>query len=351
MSKKVMTVLGPVDPETLGPTLTHEHIFIDASCNFVYQEEASLQDLLHAPVSMSMLGLLRRRPFSVCLDNTRLSDESLAIEELTRFQRAGGQTLVDCTVIGIRRDPVAVQRVARATGLNVVQGTGIYVEPSHPDWVATIKVEELAQMFINDVRVGIAETGVRAGLIGEIGTSGVARSSSDYKRVGDITPDEEKVLRAAGRASVETGAAVSVHLDVRGQGAFRIIDILEEEGVAPERMIMSHMDSVADLAYHKAIGARGVFVEYDRGRTVRGARVSRPGTPLCLPGSPSSGRPSPQSASGVATNPTSCYYSSATSMRHSRSRLLPPSFAHVATACDARLAHPRQNDSGRSMRR
>ena len=263
MSKKVMTVLGPVDPETLGPTLTHEHIFVDTSCNFVYQEEASLQNLLHAPVSMSMLGLLRRRPFSVCLDNTRLSDESLAIEEVTRFQRAGGQTLVDCTVIGIRRDPVAVQRVARATGLNVVQGTGIYVEPSHPDWVATIKVEELAQMLIDDVRVGIAETGVRAGLIGEIGTSGVARSSSDYKRVGDITANEEKVLRAAGRASVETGAAVSVHLDVRGQGAFRIISILEEEGVAPDRMIMSHMDSVADLAYHKAIGERGVFVEYD----------------------------------------------------------------------------------------
>jgi phosphotriesterase-related protein len=157
-----------------------------------------------------------------------------------------------------------VARVARATGLNVVHGTGVYVEPSHPDWVQSASVEDLADLFISEVRVGIGDTGVRAGIIGEIGTSGVAKASRDYRRVGDITAEEEKVLRAAGRASVATGAAVGVHLDVRGHGAHRIIDILEEEGVDPSRMIMDHMDPVADFDYHLAVAARGVFVEYDQ---------------------------------------------------------------------------------------
>ena len=71
------------------------------------------------------------------------------------------------------------------------------------------------------------------------------------------------MLRAAGRASRATGVAVSVHLDLRGQGAFRLIDILEDEGVEPQRMVMGHMDLVPDLEYHLAVPARGAVVEYD----------------------------------------------------------------------------------------
>ena len=258
-----MTVLGPIEPEELGPTTMHEHVLVDLSCNFVTPVAESERSLLDAPVTMDILGVLRRRPFSRCLDNVVLSDEQLAIDELTRFRQAGGSGIVDCTVYGIGIDPAAVARVARATGLHIVQGTGAYVEPSHPDWVREATIDELAERFADEVRVGFGDSGIRAGLLGEIGTSGVSADAKDYARVGDITTDEEKVLRAAGRASVETGAAVSVHLDVRGHGAFRIIDILEEEGVAPDRMIMCHLDPVADLDYHLAVAARGVFVEYD----------------------------------------------------------------------------------------
>lgn len=263
MAKQILTVLGPVDPREVGPILAHEHIFVDLSCNFVYPTEASIRSLLNAPVDIEMLGVLRRRPFSVCLDNVSLTDEDLAIRELTRFKNAGGSGLVDCTVWGIGLDPLAVARVARATGLHIVQGTGVYVEPSHPDWVRDMTIDELARKFVDEVRVGFGDTGIRAGLLGEIGTSGVSREAKDYNRVGDITADERKVLRAAGRASVETGAAVSVHLDVRGHGAFTIMDILASEGVGSDRMIMCHLDPVADLDYHLEVASRGVFVEYD----------------------------------------------------------------------------------------
>lgn len=263
MSKRIQTVLGPVEPEDLGITLMHEHVLVDLTCNFVYPEEASLRAHLDAPVTTSMLGLLRRRPFSACLDNVRLTDEETAVREIGHFARAGGQSLVDCTVAGIGRDPLAVARVARATGLNVILGTGVYVEPAHPAWVADMTMEELTARFINEIVVGIGDTGVRAGIIGEIGTSGVAKGDQNYRRVGDVTPNEEKVVRAAGRASVATGAAVTVHLDVRGTGAYTVMDVLASEGVSPDRMIMDHLDPVGSFDYCKAIADRGAFVELD----------------------------------------------------------------------------------------
>jgi phosphotriesterase-related protein len=258
----VITVLGPIEPDEVGLTMMHEHVFVDTrDTTFLPPQEASLRHYEFEKVDISFLWLLRRRPFSLCRDNVVLSDEATAIRELEHFTREGGTTLVDCTMPGMGRDPRATARVARATGLNIVQGTGAYVELAHPGWVENESVDELAARFASEVTDGIDDTGVRAGIIGEIGTSGVARGSRT--KAGDFTPAEEKVLRAAGRASVATGAAVSVHLDPRGQGAFAVCDVLVEEGVSPDRIVMCHMDAHPDLEYHLAIGERGVYVEYD----------------------------------------------------------------------------------------
>jgi predicted metal-dependent phosphotriesterase family hydrolase len=113
LSRKVVTVLGPIEPEELGPTTMHEHVLVDLTCNFVTPVEDSERSLLHAPVTMDILGVLRRRPFSRCLDNVVLDDESLAIEELSRFRRA-----VMCHL-----DPVADLYYHLA-----VAARGVYVE-------------------------------------------------------------------------------------------------------------------------------------------------------------------------------------------------------------------------------
>jgi phosphotriesterase-related protein len=273
-----MTVLGPIEPERVGVTLMHEHVFVDIrDTTFLPPEEASLKQYEFAKVDISFIWLLRRRPFSLCRDNCVLADEETAVCELEHFVREGGSTLVDCTMPGIGRDPSALKRVARATGLQIVQGTGAYVERAHPAWVERESVDQLAARFASEITTGIGDTGVRAGLIGEIGTSGVARGSRE--KSGDFTPAEEKVLRAAGRASIATGAAVSVHLDPRGQGAFAVCDVLIEEGVKPDRIVMCHMDALPELDYHKAIAERGVFVEYDHfGREYYAGHFNKPYT-------------------------------------------------------------------------
>ena len=127
----VNTVLGPIAPEQLGVTLMHEHLLLDATPWFREPEAASLRAVAYQPVSIEVLGLLRNDPF-MCRDNCELLDEATATEEVRRFRLAGGDTVVDPTCRGIGRDPRALQRIARATGLHVVMGTGYYLEPAHP---------------------------------------------------------------------------------------------------------------------------------------------------------------------------------------------------------------------------
>ncbi len=72
-------------------------------------------------------------------------------------------------------------------------GTGLYLEPSHPEWVKISSVEQLTERLIYDLGGAEEKPEVLAGLIGEIGIS------------SRFTPDEEKSLRAVGRASAATG--------------------------------------------------------------------------------------------------------------------------------------------------
>jgi phosphotriesterase-related protein len=210
-----------------------------------------------------MLADIRRRPFSTTRDNLILDDETLIAEELGHYADAGGQTLVDCTAIGIGRDPAGLQRLARRTGLNIVMGTAFYSENAHPHYVRDMGVDDIAALMVLEVTEGVGPTKARAGVIGEVGLTGIPRGHG-RKKVGPITPEEEKVLRAAGRAATRTGVAVSLHLDpVEPRAALVALDLLDEEGLDASRVIVGHLDQVQDLDYHRAIAGRGAYVQFD----------------------------------------------------------------------------------------
>jgi phosphotriesterase-related protein len=190
------TVLGPVAPASLGLTLPHEHLLIDL--RFLFRPPVPGSALGHelAPIELGNLYEVNYDWFS-SLDNLHLTDEPTAVEEARLFRLAGGRTLVDPTTVGIGRDPLALQRIARATGLHVIMGSGYYTEPAHPPGLAAADEDALAQEIIRDVTEGVGNTGVRAGLIGEIGCS------------WPWAPAERKALRAAAAAARETGAGPS----------------------------------------------------------------------------------------------------------------------------------------------
>lgn len=247
----VQTVTGPVDAEALGITLIHEHLLIDARWYWRNPQEASRIHLAHQPVSVEILHELRQDPF-VNLDNCGLFDEQAATEEVLQFKLFGGRTVVDATPANLGRDPLALRRIAERTGLQVIMGTGYYLEPTHPAWVRSATIEDLAEGLIAEVLEGVEDTGIKAGHIGEIGIS------------KDFTPQEEKVLRAAARAQRHTGVALSVHLPGWERLGHRVLDVIAEEGGDLNRVILNHMNpSGADLEYQMALADRGAYLAYD----------------------------------------------------------------------------------------
>lgn len=247
----IQGVLGPIPKTELGITLTHEHLFLDARPSWRPPVEASRKALAHRPVTSDLQHVLRLDPF-VNLDNCSLFDEEVAVEEVSRFRDAGGRTIVDATCRGIGRDPRGLQRVARRTGLNVVMGTGFYLERTHPPFVADATERELAAIMISDIRDGDERTGVRAGYIGEIGTG------------PGFTQQERKVLAAAARAQAETGVALAVHLHGWGRHGHAVLDVVAHSGGDVERTILDHMNpSWWDVDYQSSLADRGAFLSYD----------------------------------------------------------------------------------------
>jgi len=218
--KTVMSVTGPVRAEDLGMVLPHEHLFANTLAEY------------------RSGGLL--------------NDEALMAEEASRFAMAGGSTIVDLTTDEIGRRPEALRRLSRSTGITVVMGSGHYREPYlDRDWFDRNGVDEIAALLIKEIRNGVGQSGVRPGVIGEIGCN------AEY-----ISSAEERSFRAAARAHLETGLTISTHA-ARWPVGREQARILGQEGVDPRRVIIGHCDTVPDRDYHVELAEQGYFVQFD----------------------------------------------------------------------------------------
>ena len=215
----VETVTGPVAVDQLGVVMPHEHTFID---------------------------LLREYR-----GDGLINDPELVRDELLRYRAAGGTSIVDCTTRGLHPEPLLNRRVSEETGVNIVMGTGFYRRPYlDEDWFERTPLDEVAELLIGDIREGIDGTGVRAGIIGEIGCD------------RELTPAEDKSFRAAARAHQATGLTISTHA-ARWPVGLDQLDLLESEGVPMGRVIIGHADTVPDRDYHRQIAERGAWVQFD----------------------------------------------------------------------------------------
>jgi phosphotriesterase-related protein len=257
----IRTVSGDVDPMDIGITTMHEHILSDLTVWYEDPKTTATIDSINpeSKVGMELLGSLYRNP-TVLRDNLLLDDEDLMVHELAYFRAKNGDCIVDCTNVGMNPKPLGLRRVANRARLHVVAGCGFYVERSHPEYVATESIEALADRMISAITDGIDRTDVKAGIIGEIATS-------------TLTPQEVKVLQASAQASLATGAAISIHTELGCREGERIVNLLTDEGVRPDRIIVGHMDenlvaltpapTLAYLDYHRRVLDLGAWVQYD----------------------------------------------------------------------------------------
>jgi len=255
LSGKVQTVLGTIEPECLGVTLPHEHFLIDQTLGGVYfvePESLSERALAHQPVTLENLSWVRYHTKD-SLDNQVLDNVDMAIKEALLFKLEGGSAIVDQTNRGIGRDARALARIARATGLNVVMGSGYYADsPKTSDRVSGMGEEAIAEEIVGDFTRGVDGTRVRAGIIGELGCSWPLR------------PNEAKGLRAGALAQTLTGAAVTVHPGRNDGAPLEIVEVLAAGGADLNRVVINHMDRCGySLETRLSLLQAGCFIEYD----------------------------------------------------------------------------------------
>ena len=274
MAGKAMTVRGPIDPDQLGITLMHEHLFFDPRklAQPTYNTPATEFALWDQKLTLDNLHLARdRKPIG---DNSFFYDEQMAIFEVSDYRYAGGNTFVDVTSKGLRPDPLAMRRVSYATGVNVIMGTAWYQKMFHPEDMDQRTVEELTDEIIRDITIGVGQTGIRSGIIGEVGIEG-----------RPITDNEIKSIRAAARASRATGAAITFHRGGLKREKLQVLSILGEEGADLTRTIMGHSDVIAgDLPFMKELLEQGVYIEFDFLGKLEVALSYGPRTPEPHPG-------------------------------------------------------------------
>jgi phosphotriesterase-related protein len=255
MHGKIQTVKGPLDPEKLSVTMIHEHLLWDQVSSWWEgePEEASLKELAYRKVSPEIRGQLYYRTF-ISVDNLQQRNVDVATEEAMWLKRAGGDSIVDVTSIGLGRDPRALLAISQVTGLNVVMGAGYYIGKCHSAEVRAKTKEEITETIVREFAEGVKETGIRPGVIGEIG---IPLFGTDEQ--------EMKMLKAAAAAQKQVGCALYIHppfFEARGND---ILDVVEQEGADLTKVVLCHCDATFEQPdYHASIAKRGAFIAFDQ---------------------------------------------------------------------------------------
>ncbi len=253
--RRVQTVLGDVSSSSLGITLTHEHVLVSAgrrrNGSAGRQYVGSSDPRASESITLENVGWVRRN-WASHVDNMHLDDEDVAIAELGRYRDAGGKTIVDATNSDLSRHPTKLARISEACGVQIIMGSGHYTDKAHPPDMDRRSEDELMEEIVRDVREGCDGTGIKAGVIGEIGCS------------APMTPNERKSLRAAARAQRETEAALLIHPGRATSAPIEAITIAVEAGADPAKIIMSHVErTLFELRDMIALAETGCYLEFD----------------------------------------------------------------------------------------
>lgn len=228
----VETARGPIPADDLGRVLAHEHVFVLSP------------------------EILQNYPEVWGDEDDRVSD---AVRRLTDLKKAGIDTIIDPTALGLGRYIPRVARIAEQIELNIVVATGLYTFDEVPDFFAHRLPgrgpggsDPMVDMFVRDIVQGIADTGIKAGVI---------KCATDTP---GITKDVERVLRACAQTHRKTGVPITTHTNAVMKRGLEQQRIFEEEGVDLSRVVIGHCGDTDDIEYLEEVISRGSIVGMDR---------------------------------------------------------------------------------------
>lgn len=220
--RKIRTVLGDIPPDRFGLALAHEHILVD----FIGADKQAKERYDPNEVFTTMLPYLKE------------------------IRQLGVTGFVECTPNHMARDPKLLAKLSEAADIHILTNTGLYKEPYLPQYALTSSADQLADQWTSEIKDGIEDTNVKAGFI-KIAVN-----------PGRIVPTQQKIVKAAARCSLSTGASIACHT-ASGAAALHLLEILEKEETDPERLIVVHSDAEEDTKCHVKIASSGAWVEYD----------------------------------------------------------------------------------------
>ncbi len=222
----IHTVTGKIPASELGVTMAHEHLSVNLSG--VRHDEDSI-----------------------------FSYSPLVLDELRRLKEAGVKSVVEVSCIDMGRNAEDLRRYSEKIGLNIICSTGFYLECFHPAWLKDAPVSKIEDVFRREFEDGIDGIGIKPGVIGEVAGEKT-----------QITPSEQKVMKAAAHVASERGCAVTTHCQL-GQQAPEQAELLISNGMKPEKVILGHMDLANDIEYYQKVLSYGVNIGFDTCGKVR----------------------------------------------------------------------------------
>ena len=231
-----MSVQGAKPVSEMGLTLTHEHLFADLR---------SYSEQMTSPLALNFGDVV-----------------ATILPHLMEIQKLGVKTFIDCTAVGMGRNPPLLKALSKASGMNIVTTTGAYLSAElkfKPDYFDALTAAALAEKWINEWRNGIDDTGIKPGMI-KIAVSG-----------GPLTGDEKKLVNAATLAHKGSGMVIGCHVGpwsevkpgFNGTSALEQVELLSAANVSPQRWIWIHAQNEADYQYHQKALLKGAWISYD----------------------------------------------------------------------------------------
>jgi len=242
----IQTVTGPVSPEAVERVLPHEHILCDLRSLVAPLDNG----IFYEKVALSNYGALSRNPYAV-LDNAVLDDRAAAAKECRLLKKAGFNLVADATTEDFGRDPVFLRQLSEETGVFIVAGCGSYTDAAVTEDRKARTVARMRQRILEDLLVGMDGTGIKAGMIGEVGSS------------EEMTPAEYKFLQAAAEAQSETGFGMHIHACLWNREGLKALDHAVACGADPGKVCVDHSDVLLDEGYMMGILDRGAWLEFD----------------------------------------------------------------------------------------
>jgi phosphotriesterase-related protein len=225
VSTMVNTVTGPLSSADLGRTLIHEHVLIGFPGWFMDARQPAFK---------------------------RAEAVERVVDAFQELHAHGVRTVIDPCPMDLGRDVEFCAEVSRKSGINLICATGAYVEAMGIPWTfKALPVEAITDAFVKEIEQGVADTGIRCGVI-KIATGD-----------GEVSAYERKVLTAAAHAAKLTGVPLISHTENCSCGHEQI-DIATGVGLRPSSLIVGHSDGRDDPAYQKALADRGSYVGFDR---------------------------------------------------------------------------------------